>query len=153
MTPLFTYVKSSSNLLSNFKQSLIFILTQSKLCCQQLRKARSALNLYECAVSSRSLKLATLIKLYKLLKNSRLIKRSWSTTKQPFIPKDSKQLWCWVNKYRWMVEDDGIEPTTPCLQSRCSPSWANPPWSKTIGRDGGSGWSRTNDPRLIKTVL
>ena len=61
--------------------SLIFILTQSKLCCQQLRKARSALNLYECAVSSRSLKLATLIKLYKLLKNSRLIKRSWSTTK------------------------------------------------------------------------
>jgi len=20
------------------------------------------------------------------------------------------------------VEDDGIEPTTPCLQSRCSPS-------------------------------
>jgi hypothetical protein len=26
-----------------------------------------------------------------------------------------------------MVEDDGIEPTTPCLQSRCSPSWANPP--------------------------
>lgn len=35
--------------------------------------------------------------------------------------------------YRWalvpvfhsskiMVEDDGIEPTTPCLQSRCSPS-------------------------------
>ena len=27
-----------------------------------------------------------------------------------------------------VVEDDGIEPTTPCLQSRCSPSWANPPW-------------------------
>ena len=26
-----------------------------------------------------------------------------------------------------VVEDDGIEPTTPCLQSRCSPSWANPP--------------------------
>ena len=22
----------------------------------------------------------------------------------------------------WMVEPDGIEPTTPCLQSRCSPS-------------------------------
>lgn len=21
-----------------------------------------------------------------------------------------------------LVEDDGIEPTTPCLQSRCSPS-------------------------------
>lgn len=27
-----------------------------------------------------------------------------------------------------LVEDDGIEPTTPCLQSRCSPSWANPPF-------------------------
>ena len=23
---------------------------------------------------------------------------------------------------RLLVEDDGIEPTTPCLQSRCSPS-------------------------------
>ena len=23
---------------------------------------------------------------------------------------------------REVVEDDGIEPTTPCLQSRCSPS-------------------------------
>jgi len=22
----------------------------------------------------------------------------------------------------FLVEDDGIEPTTPCLQSRCSPS-------------------------------
>ena len=22
----------------------------------------------------------------------------------------------------FVVEDDGIEPTTPCLQSRCSPS-------------------------------
>ncbi len=24
--------------------------------------------------------------------------------------------------WRVLVEDDGIEPTTPCLQSRCSPS-------------------------------
>ena len=31
-----------------------------------------------------------------------------------------------------MVEDDGIEPTTPCLQSRCSPSWANPPWNPSV---------------------
>ena len=28
---------------------------------------------------------------------------------------------------KWLVEDNGIEPLTPCLQSRCSPSWANPP--------------------------
>jgi hypothetical protein len=40
----------SSNLLSNFKQSLIFILTQSKI--SMSTEARSALNLYECAVSS-----------------------------------------------------------------------------------------------------
>lgn len=24
--------------------------------------------------------------------------------------------------HKVLVEDDGIEPTTPCLQSRCSPS-------------------------------
>ncbi len=42
-----------------------------------LLAARSALNLYECAVSlAQLILLATLIKLYKLLKNSRLIKRS-----------------------------------------------------------------------------
>ena len=27
-----------------------------------------------------------------------------------------------------MVEMRGIEPLTPCLQSRCSPSWATPPF-------------------------
>ena len=27
-----------------------------------------------------------------------------------------------------MVEMNGIEPMTPCLQSRCSPSWATPPY-------------------------
>ena len=27
-----------------------------------------------------------------------------------------------------MVEMRGIEPLTPCLQSRCSPSWATPPY-------------------------
>ena len=26
-----------------------------------------------------------------------------------------------------VVEMNGIEPMTPCLQSRCSPSWATPP--------------------------
>ena len=31
-----------------------------------------------------------------------------------------------------LVEMNGIEPMTPCLQSRCSPSWATPPhiWLK-----------------------
>ena len=27
----------------------------------------------------------------------------------------------------WVVEPGGIEPPTPCLQSRCSPSWAMAP--------------------------
>ena len=27
----------------------------------------------------------------------------------------------------YLVEIKGIEPLTPCLQSRCSPSWAKPP--------------------------
>ena len=30
--------------------------------------------------------------------------------------------------FGFLVEVDGIEPTTPCLQSRCSPSWAKPPF-------------------------
>ena len=38
-----------------------------------------------------------------------------------------------IGLHQFLVEDDGIEPTTPCLQSRCSPSWANPPGSSCIG--------------------
>jgi hypothetical protein len=68
--------------------------------------------------------------LYELLKNSRLTYQYKSTTKKTL----ANPFWCWS---RWpmiekMVEDDGIEPTTPCLQSRCSPSWANPPGKTTI---------------------
>ena len=32
-----------------------------------------------------------------------------------------------------MVEISGIEPLTPCLQSRCSPSWAIPPYLFRVG--------------------
>ena len=28
----------------------------------------------------------------------------------------------------FLVEMKGFEPLTPCLQGRCSPSWATPPW-------------------------
>ena len=31
-----------------------------------------------------------------------------------------------------LVEMMGIEPMTPCLQGRCSPSWATPPFDKWI---------------------
>ena len=30
--------------------------------------------------------------------------------------------------FRWVVEMMGFEPMTPCLQGRCSPSWATPPF-------------------------
>ena len=34
-----------------------------------------------------------------------------------------------LNSKNWvLVERIGIEPMTPCLQSRCSPSWANAPF-------------------------
>ena len=61
-----------------------------------------------------------------------------------------------------MVELIGIEPTTPCLQSRCSPKLSYSPVALAVicsllpdlcYRIGGSGWIRTIDPRLIKTVL
>src|SRR6476469_363798 len=61
--------------------------------------------------------LTTLIQLYELLKNSRLT---------PGNPGDNnKAASCeaaLVLRDLKLVEDDGIEPTTPCLQSRCSPS-------------------------------
>ena len=34
-----------------------------------------------------------------------------------------------------LVEMKGIEPLTPCLQGRCSPSWATPPWKGCWGND------------------
>ena len=59
----------------------------------------------------------TLIRLYELLKNdSRFAMNRWR--KQPRAdPGGLRQ-----RSIEAMVEDDGIEPTTPCLQSRCSPS-------------------------------
>ena len=63
--------------------------------------------------------LTTLIRLYEFLKNSRVHWTISVNIKEPSLGRlfDID-----------MVEDDGIEPTTPCLQSRCSPSWANPPF-------------------------
>ena len=47
----------------------------------------------------------------------------------------------------YLVEISGIEPLTPCLQSRCSPSWAIPPYLllwKTYAFSG-SGLSKLNN--------
>ena len=41
-----------------------------------------------------------------------------------------------------MVEVSGIEPLTPCLQGRCSPSWAIPP------KRSGSAWQKINAPTI-----
>ena len=53
---------------------------------------------------------ATLIRLYKFLKNDRNIQR------------DLAEFVYEVSLTVYMVEVNGIEPMTPCLQSRCSPS-------------------------------
>ena len=45
------------------------------------------------------------------------------------------ELTCHPSKYIWkLVERIGIEPMTPCLQSRCSPSWANAPSNFALGK-------------------
>ena len=36
-----------------------------------------------------------------------------------------------LHLYEHLVENRGFEPLTPCLQSRCSPNWANSP--KMVG--------------------
>ena len=59
---------------------------------------------------------------------------------QPLKGKDKNASACLSLPSRWMVEDDGIEPTTPCLQSRCSPSWANPPALYLIARPVAKDW-------------
>ena len=34
---------------------------------------------------------------------------------------------CPLSPFQVMVENKGLEPLTPCVQGRCSPSWANSP--------------------------
>ena len=46
-----------------------------------------------------------------------------------------------------LVEVSGIEPLTPCLQGRCSPSWAIPP------KKSGKTWLRKQMPRLTEHNL
>ena len=54
-----------------------------------------------------------------------------------------------------MVEADGIEPTTPCLQSRWLSQLSYAPKEGTQSQQprGGPGRTRTSDPTLIKRVL
>ena len=52
-------------------------------------------------------------------------------------------LWTTFSVLQPMVEMKGIEPLTPCLQGRCSPSWATPPY---LGiRFSNSPWKSNNN--------
>jgi hypothetical protein len=72
-----------------------------------------------------------------------------STTKQPgeapsrFGVELSDVVW-------WRMTGSNRRP--PACKAGALPAELIPQDSLT-GGDGGSGWSRTNDPRLIKTVL
>jgi hypothetical protein len=60
-------------------------------------------------------------RLYELLKNgSRLAGVADASNLRP--KGLAQSLASTFERYEVVVEDDGIEPTTPCLQSRCSPS-------------------------------
>ena len=56
-----------------------------------------------------------------------------------------------------MVEMKGIEPLTPCLQGRCSPSWATPPIVRFLRQSLAFLWlyghSKLNNNRLILKSL
>src|SRR5690606_38772681 len=88
-----------------------------------------------------------------LLKNSRLVPTKercasgLGRTRSRVVPGGSEARIAPPHEAKKVVEVNGIEPMTPCLQSRCPPSWAARP------RLGGSGLIRTSDPRFIKTVL
>ena len=52
--------------------------------------------------------------------STRCLSHGWLT-----INNQTKEGWLFMGKN--LVEPGGIEPPTPCLQSRCSPSWAMAP--------------------------
>ena len=97
----------------------------------------------------------TLIRLYELLKNNSLFRSR---------PQD------WMNQRSGLRRSNvRIENNTTCTMMACwwrmTGSNRRPPACKAgalpaeliplefFSEDGGSGWTRTNDPRLIKTVL
>ena len=52
-----------------------------------------------------------------------------------------------------MVERIGLEPMTPCVQGRCSPSWANAPLYQVSKKYGGARRIRTCDLTVNSRVL
>ena len=91
----------------------------------------------------------TLIRLYEFLMNSRLIVLSRSTPKQPAVQAALVLMGLsWA--FWWRMTGSNRRP--PACKAGALPAELIPHVALQKG-DGGSGWSRTNDPRLIKTVL
>ena len=89
---------------------LKFLLTQSR-CCRR-HGMRQAFTPGALSVDNAD------FRLYELLKNN-----SHASMANPSCPGAlPHQQLGFASELEEVVEDDGIEPTTPCLQSRCSPS-------------------------------
>ena len=54
--------------------------------------------------------------------------RSNHLSYRPFLLVVPRSFPSWFRRFRRLVEMMGFEPMTPCLQGRCSPSWATPPY-------------------------
>ena len=54
--------------------------------------------------------------------------RSNHLSYRPFLLVAPRSFPSWFRRFRRLVEMMGFEPMTPCLQGRCSPSWATPPY-------------------------
>ena len=51
---------------------------------------------------------------------------TWATDR--FLSVVPRSFPSWFRWFHRLVEMMGFEPMTPCLQGRCSPSWATPPY-------------------------
>ena len=49
-----------------------------------------------------------------------------------------------------MVGTTGLEPATPCVWSKCSPSWAKPPYINN--KNGGEGGIRTHGTDKVQLI-
>src|SRR5215831_5053577 len=94
--------------------------------------------------------LTTLIRLYELLKNSRLTCEQSRSQQQSSLAKSQAALVLNSSDVVWW-RMTGSNRRPPACKAGALPAELIPQDFCAPG-DGGSGWSRTNDPRLIKTV-
>src|SRR3954466_11867467 len=101
-----------------------------------------------------------IIELYELLKNSRSTSEQSRSQHQSSLVlrssrfgvdlKEARIVQQCANNIWWRMTGSNRRP--PACKAGALPAELIPQDLKS-GGDGGSGWSRTNDPRLIKTVL